>query len=452
MNSWLCSVPGRGALALFGACVAAAFLALTVARAGAEDRGRAAVRVHGLAPLPGDVPLSLALRPPGSLPDDGGPSAVIFPAQRLTIRFNHRLHIGLGARCGQCHAAAYRSRSSRDRLLPAGARCDGCHATNHSDLSRVGGAAGNLIAECAYCHIDYRPEHGNRVQRLLVPEPNLVFDHRAHLVRNIGCGQCHGAVERVELATREQLPRMRGCLVCHHAPAPAQGRARGECTTCHVANAAGRMKTRFESGTLEPPGWMQEMAHDADFIARHQQAAGADSAFCANCHAERECVDCHDGRVRPRRIHPSDWLNLHATASEQAAQNCTSCHRHQSFCLGCHQRAGVSMSGPYANFAGRGRFHPPPSLWTQGPPGPGHHAWEAQRNLNACASCHIERDCAVCHATAAAGGTGSFAGGARSTNPHPPGFFRHCGGALRANARPCLVCHVPADPNLARCQ
>src|SRR5687768_15441391 len=32
-------------------------------------------------------------RPPGSAPDDGGPSEVIFPPQTLTIRFNHAKHV-----------------------------------------------------------------------------------------------------------------------------------------------------------------------------------------------------------------------------------------------------------------------------------------------------------------------------------------------------------------------
>ena len=55
---------------------------------------------------------------------------------------------------------------------------------------------------------------------------------------------------------------------------------------------------------------------------------------------------CHDGRVRPRNIHPNDYLNMHAVEGRLATQKCTSCHREQSFCLGCHQRVGVSMSGP----------------------------------------------------------------------------------------------------------
>ncbi|MEJ1960378.1 MAG: hypothetical protein WDO56_02010 [Gammaproteobacteria bacterium] len=38
-------------------------------------------------------PTPLADRPPGALPDDNGPSPVIFPAQELTLRFNHQRHV-----------------------------------------------------------------------------------------------------------------------------------------------------------------------------------------------------------------------------------------------------------------------------------------------------------------------------------------------------------------------
>ena len=100
---------------------------------------------------------------------------------------------------------------------------------------------------------------------------------------------------------------------------------------------------------------------------------------CGNCHSERECVDCHDGRVRPRSIHPNDFLSLHAVEAQKNGASCTSCHRQQSFCLSCHQRSGVAQSGPFENFLGRGRFHPPKSVWTDGPRSSRHHAWEAQR-------------------------------------------------------------------------
>jgi hypothetical protein len=182
--------------------------------------------------------------------------------------------------------------------------------------------------------------------------------------------------------------------------------------------------------------------------------AGEDSAFCGNCHTEKDCADCHDGRVRPRKAHPNDFLSMHAVSARQDSPRCVSCHQTQNFCLPCHQRLGVSESGPIGNSVERGRFHPPPSVWTNAPRSARHHAWEAERNLNACISCHVERDCVACHATRDVGGAagGLPAGAGRGLNPHPLGFGSRCGRALRQNARPCLACHSPADALLGQCR
>jgi hypothetical protein len=411
-------------------------------------------RVSGLAPLPGNAEVPLADRPPGAFAGDGGPSPVIFPPEELSIRFNHRKHVReLGIGCTTCHDRAPRSKQSSDSLLPPPTRCDACHHSNHRNLSAVTSEPDFLISQCGFCHVGYKPGDGNKVARMRMPPPNLKMNHAAHLARNIGCAQCHGNVDSIELATRDQLPRMRGCFNCHQLPAPARGEARGECTTCHLTER-GLMKTAFASGRLVPPHWLHDAGHGADWIERHKRIAGNDSKLCATCHSEKYCVDCHDGRVRPRKVHPNDWISMHPMAARQNSPNCTSCHRQQSFCIGCHQRAGVTLSGPYENFAGRGRFHPPKSVWTDPPRSSGHHSWEAQRNLAACVSCHVERDCAICHSTGRVGGRGAGLPGDRGqgVNPHPVGFKDRCSGAMRRNARPCLVCHDPADPKLLECR
>lgn len=423
--------------------------------AGASSASVAPPPVHGLAPLPGGKAVPLYDRPPGAVPGDGGPSPAIFPPQKLTIRFNHKKHVKkLHLACTSCHARAKTSHSSRDSLLPSPTLCDGCHHTDHSNLDAVQTKGAALIGQCGYCHVGYRKGDGNRVERQLIPRPHLRFDHAVHAARNIGCQQCHGAVQNLELATRDQMPRMRGCFHCHQMPPPAQGKARGSCTTCHLRGSGGLLKTHFPTGVLSPPSWLHNAGHGPGWLQRHRSVAANDSQLCATCHSERYCTDCHDGRVRPRQVHPNDWLDLHAVAARQNNPRCTSCHREQSFCLGCHQRAGVTMSGPYANFAGRGRFHPPKAIWTDPPRGPGHHSWAAERNLNACVSCHTERDCATCHATAAMGGRGAGPGGGlgQGVDPHPPGFLGRCRLALQRNARPCLVCHDPADPQLEQCR
>ena len=169
---------------------------------------------------------------------------------------------------------------------------------------------------------------------------------------------------------------------------------------------------------------------------------GAHSGLCASCHREDFCTGCHDGRVRPRAIHPGDYLSMHATEARLSPQRCTSCHNQQSFCLGCHQRTGVSMSGP-PGVRTLARFHPPKELWSGVPPRAGDHGYEAVRNLNACVSCHIERACVVCH-----GGRGIGGG----FNPHGPGFAHQCASLLSRNPRACLVCHLPDDEVLSSCR
>jgi hypothetical protein len=403
----------------------------------------AAPLVRGLAPLPGGLPVPESLRPPGSLPGDGGPSPVIFPAQRLGIRFHHRKHVQeLGLRCVSCHDAARTSKKSADTLLPEGSACDACHGTKHDEKGVSAGPG--LEGQCGYCHVGYRESDGQRVADVSIPPPNLKFDHALHFQKGIACQSCHGGVASLELATSDQLPRMRGCFGCHTNQTGKPGKPSKLCSTCHFTEKGTLLKTSFPGGQLLPPAWLYDSEHGSDWIERHKRVAGNDSRFCANCHTEKYCTACHDGRVRPRRIHPNDFLSMHAIAARQNDPTCTSCHQQQSFCLGCHQRSGVTLTGPTGNTRTRGRFHPPKSVWTEGVRGAGHHAWEAERNLNACVSCHIERDCATCHATTRAGGAGE--------NPHPPGFAGRCGRALRQNPRPCLVCHEPSDPLLGNCR
>ena len=444
MNASSSTSDRYGLLAVLVACVIAAlFGALTEARAESV--------------LVGGGPVAQADRPPGSRPGDGGPSPVIYPPQTLTIRFDHNKHVkGLGVPCTACHDKAKTSRKSADSLLPPATRCDACHGSDHRK-SEVVNAGGEAIGECAFCHLGYR--EGTPVARLDLPAPNLRFDHALHLQRGMQCQACHGRVENVKLATADQLPRMRACLECHEHPQQVKGEASGACTTCHLSEKGGLLKTRFASGQMLPPAWLHDSEHGLDWIERHKRVAGDESRFCANCHSERFCTSCHDGQVRPRRVHPNDWISMHPVAARQNDPTCTSCHRQQSFCLECHQRSGVTLSGGVATLATRGRFHPPPSVWTDGPRGRSHHAWEAERNLNACVSCHTERDCSICHATGAVGGRGQNetlfrdpSNHGQGANPHPRGFRDRCGGALRANARPCLVCHEPADPLLGRCR
>jgi hypothetical protein len=423
-------------VALLIACLLAALFAARPS----QSLPTSNVATTDMAPLPEGRAVPMHWLPPGAPEVDTGPSSVIFPPQRITIRMSHKKHVkDLHVACTGCHAEAKSSRQSSDDLLPLGKTCDGCHQTNHDDLRAVTGTNDDS-ARCNLCHAGYDPRTPASVIAFDMPKPNLRFDHKAHADRNIGCGQCHGSVEELEVATRDQLPRMKGCFGCHAKTSAAQGGAKSACDTCHLADASGRMKVLFSTGELKPPRWLGNAHHGPDFIDRHKSVAADNSALCASCHTERYCSDCHDGRIRPRSVHPNDWISIHPLAARQNNPRCTSCHQEQSFCLGCHQRIGVAMSGPNAGVA---KFHPP-GFGAIGARGPGHHAWEAQRNLSACVSCHTERDCAICHASTGRGGL--------SVDPHPTSFRANCASQLRRNARPCLVCHEPGSSELENCR
>ena len=130
-------------------------------------------------------------------PSDRGPSTVIYPAQRLPIKFSHAAHLRRGATCLTCHEQAQSSMTARDNLLPGEAACRACHEIDRQEPEkRVDGPP----AACSACH------RGSPSERLDIPPPNLKFNHRLHADAKIECSRCHGDMTQVELATRAQLP------------------------------------------------------------------------------------------------------------------------------------------------------------------------------------------------------------------------------------------------------
>ncbi|HEY4116827.1 MAG TPA: cytochrome c3 family protein [Byssovorax sp.] len=437
------------------ACALAFMLALASSRVDADTTPIAApavvavaaptVTVHGVAPLPDDAEVPVAWMPPGAAASPV-PSEEIFPPQTITIRFNHKKHVDeLKQPCKVCHAAAYASDSAQDTLLPRPQQtCDNCHDVDHANPRAVK-AGKDANGQCGFCHLGAKAGDEGKIAPVVVPRPKIRFTHKKHLDKNIQCGQCHGQIDKLELATRDQLPRMAGCFTCHAMSGAAQGQAKGTCTNCHLTQPDGRIQQTNASVALTPPRWLHNADHTPDWIERHKGIAADDAAFCGNCHKADYCTDCHDGRVRPRNVHPNDWLSMHPEAARQDNPRCVSCHAEQTFCADCHRRTGVAKDTASGNRQSGRRFHPPPQEWTTAPRGPNHHSWEAMRNLNACVSCHTERDCATCHATK------SISGG-MGVDPHPTNFMSVCRSALRRNPRPCLVCHQPGDSSLVKCQ
>ena len=423
-----------------------------------------------VAPVAIIVPASLVVSAPSGPPAPTLPSALIFPPQRIPLSFDHARHAQAGATCAGCHVAAPSSTSSSDDLMPGEAACRSCHAIDRTQPLKATGA--RPAARCDACHPGWpgagaraHPAEAAEPPRVVVPRPNLKFNHQLHVSRTIGCEQCHvNVASATGLATEADLPRMALCLGCHTGAAH-QPTAR--CGACHLTLPDGRLKVNLAaggpvavaiSGKLVPSGALRGFdAHTAGFRTDHG-AAGRDEGYCLNCHRRAECLDCHNGTVRPLDIHPSDYVTLHGADARRNTPDCSSCHRNQTFCVGCHQRSGVASDPegglpghpprtPFGTGTGVKSFHPPG--WARdaagnvnSAPGPASHSFQAKRNIRSCVSCHREETCLECHS----------ADPARSANvsPHGIGFAdsSRCRALSARNRRACLKCHTLGAPEL----
>nr|WP_255216635.1 cytochrome c3 family protein [Pseudenhygromyxa sp. WMMC2535] len=347
---------------------------------------------------------------------------------------DHGLHLREGVQCKQCHQRIETSALSSQNDLPTGEACDTCHGDQHPWTAQTEGPA-----HCADCHTHV---DGQRVTATsIIPKPRLLFSHEAHIARGSDCATCHGDMKKVGLATLAQLPKEADCLGCHDGQ-----QASDRCSTCHPSGKDGRLLTTVGDDATAPKllprgKGARGAEHDLAFVQDHAAVAKANSELCAACHDDEFCMDCHAGPIRPMRLHAADYLTSHAVDARAATQDCSSCHRAQTECRGCHLRAGVTDSSEEGQFGVGSPLSFHPSGWS-GPPGtPQGHALPAQRNISTCVSCHGEDTCLACHATTDAASPGL------DVSPHGGGFAnsKRCTSLEARNRRVCLKCHAPGD-------
>jgi hypothetical protein len=350
-------------------------------------------------------------------------SPIVYPEQRMPLAFSHAKHLGRGTTCDACHPNASTSRSAVDNLIPTEAQCRACHAIERDKPDKQA----TPVAACKACHPGFQP--GVPVERVYLTPTPLKFDHSAHAKQD--CESCH-AVRQVDMATTRQLPAMSSCFACHKQDTDS-------CTKCHLAAIGGLMQTTFPHGRLSPRSPTLGDDHGPDFLRDHKQAARRMDSTCNACHDRSECVECHNGVVKPVDFHQANYLLLHSVEAKRGKPDCSACHRQQTFCTGCHERSGIGTRGDtqFNSVDAGAQFHPPG--WASTTPGVSNlHAIVAKRSIGSCASCHREDDCLACHSAEAT---------ALKVSPHPPGWRNstRCRALDRGNRRMCLRCHITDD-------
>jgi hypothetical protein len=126
-------------------------------------------------------------------------------APQQPVPYSHALHAGqLGIDCRYCHNTVERSAHA---AIPPTDTCMNCHANIRARSEKL--AAVRESWETGL------PIRWVRVHDL----PDYVyFNHSAHVRRGVGCVECHGRVDLMEVVEQVAPLSMGWCLDCHRNP------------------------------------------------------------------------------------------------------------------------------------------------------------------------------------------------------------------------------------------
>ena len=126
-------------------------------------------------------------------------------AREQPVPFSHRHHAGeLGLDCRYCHTTVERSAYAG---IPPTKTCMNCHSQIWADSPTLEPVRASFRTDRSIAWI--------KVHDL----PDFAyFNHSIHVQKGIGCVNCHGRVDRMNLTWQENSLQMEWCLNCHRQP------------------------------------------------------------------------------------------------------------------------------------------------------------------------------------------------------------------------------------------
>ena len=126
-------------------------------------------------------------------------------APEQPIPYSHKLHAGdLGIDCLYCHVNVEQSAVA---MVPPAETCMNCHAEVLKDNPN--------ILPILESYETGKPIEWERIHRL--PE-YAYFNHAVHVNRGVGCADCHGRIDHMEVVYQAEPLSMGWCLDCHRNP------------------------------------------------------------------------------------------------------------------------------------------------------------------------------------------------------------------------------------------
>lgn len=121
------------------------------------------------------------------------------------VPYSHALHVGqLGLDCRYCHSTVDRAAFA---AIPPTQTCMNCHTQVQRESPK--------LAKIRDSYESGLPVEWIKVHKL--PDYSY-FNHSAHVNRGVGCVECHGRVDEMEVVYRFSPLAMGWCLECHRNP------------------------------------------------------------------------------------------------------------------------------------------------------------------------------------------------------------------------------------------
>jgi len=121
------------------------------------------------------------------------------------VPYSHALHAGkLGLDCRYCHTTVEKTAFAN---LPPTQTCMNCHSKIWDKSEKLKPVRDSWTSG--------EPVHWIKIHNLA----NYVyFNHSAHVNHGVGCVECHGRIDRMDVVSQQQPLSMGWCLDCHRVP------------------------------------------------------------------------------------------------------------------------------------------------------------------------------------------------------------------------------------------
>ena len=168
------------------------------------------------------------------------------------VPYSHALHAGeLGINCRYCHTSV---ETAAKAAIPPTQTCMNCHAKIRAGSEKLIPVRESFATglPVAWVKVHDLPQY-------------VYFNHSAHVTRGVGCVECHGRVDKMDVVKQVETLSMGWCLDCHRDPEPNL-----------------RPRDQITSMTWQAEGDRRELGHR---LAQEYKIRDArDLTSCSTCH------------------------------------------------------------------------------------------------------------------------------------------------------------------------